>query len=75
MTRRPTELLKRDSACHAVGDFIAQFANPIRLRIICELSLGEASVSELVEATGARQPTVSQYLKTLRLAGTVGRRR
>ena len=75
MKRRPQELLSRDQACHAVGDYISHFANPIRLRIICELAYGEASVTELVEATGARQPTVSQYLKTLRLSGIVDRTR
>ena len=39
------------------------------------LSDGEASVSELVEITGARQPTVSQQLNLLRLAGVVSRTR
>ena len=69
------ELLRGGEACHAVRDFIAHFSNPLRLRILCELSLKSASVSELVEATGARQPTVSQQLNLLRLSGILTRTR
>ena len=69
------ELLQSGVACHVIRDFIANFANPLRLRILCALSDGEASVGELVELTGARQPTVSQQLNLMRLAGVVSRTR
>jgi ArsR family transcriptional regulator len=36
---------------------------------------GEASVSDLVEAAGQPQPTISGHLATLRLAGVVAPRR
>jgi len=75
MDEEKKELLRNSDACHAVRDFIAHFSNPLRLRILCELSRGEASVTELVEATGARQPTVSQQLNLLRLSGIVSRNR
>ncbi len=69
------ELMESGVACHAVRDFVAHFANPLRLQILCVLSDGETSVSELVELTGARQPTVSQQLNLMRLAGIVSRTR
>ena len=75
MDKKMKEKLLHGNACHYVKDFIAHFANPLRLRIMCELSQGEASVTELVQATGARQPTVSQQLNLLRLAGIVTRTR
>ena len=37
-----------------------------RLRILLVLTQGEASVSEIVDATGLAQPLVSQHLKQLR---------
>jgi DNA-binding transcriptional ArsR family regulator len=69
------EALRSGGACHAVRDYIAHFANPVRLNILCELFHKEASVNELVAAAGVRQPTVSQQLNNLRLAGVVARRR
>lgn len=69
------ELLLQSDACHVVRDFIAHFSNPLRLRIMCELSKGEASVSELADAIGARQPNVSLQLNLLRLSGIVTRTR
>ena len=38
---------------------------PVRLQILNELSGGERTVSELVEATGSTQPNVSKHLSTL----------
>jgi len=73
MDERLHDLLVRSEACHTVHDYLQHFANPIRLRILCELSMGERTVNELVEAVGARQTTVSQQLNLLRLAGLVGR--
>jgi ArsR family transcriptional regulator, virulence genes transcriptional regulator len=45
-----------------------------RLLILCRLSEGEASVSELVDATGLKQAIVSQHLATLREADAVASR-
>lgn len=68
------KLLQMHTYCHKVRDYIAHFANPVRLRILCMLVMDEATVGELVEATETRQSTVSQHLKILRLAGLVERR-
>lgn len=69
------DLLRNSDACHLVRDFVAHFANPLRLQILCELSQHHSTVNELVVATGARQPAVSQQLNLLRLSGIVARTR
>ena len=49
--------------------------NPHRLKILCHLSRGEASVSELEEITGLSQSALSQHLARLRQEGLVKTRR
>ena len=46
-----------------------------RLLIACELMCGEASVSEIEERTGVRQPVLSRELARLRAARLVSTRR
>ena len=46
-----------------------------RLLLLCELSHGERSVSELADALGIRQPTLSQQLGILRAERLVRTRR
>jgi len=50
-------------------------ADPTRRAILQRLSLGEASVSELVEPFKLAQPTISKHLKVLERAGLIERRR
>ena len=50
-------------------------ANEDRLLLLCQLSQGEMSVSELEEALEIRQPTLSQQLGVLRTEGVVSTRR
>lgn len=49
--------------------------NPDRLMLLCELAQGERSVSQLQEALGIVQPTLSQQLAVLREEGLVDTRR
>ena len=48
---------------------------PLRIRLLEQLMEGEASVQELVAATGAGQQNVSKHLGVLLHAGIVGRRK
>lgn len=50
-------------------------ANTDRLMLLCQLSQGEKSVSELEQACDIRQPTLSQQLTVLREAELVTTRR
>jgi DNA-binding transcriptional ArsR family regulator len=46
-------------------------SHPVRLRIIEVLSDGELCVKRIEEILGVRQPTVSQHLARLKVAGLV----
>lgn len=49
----------------------AALADPTRRAILARLAQGEASVAELAEPFGLRQPTISKHLKVLEDAGLV----
>jgi DNA-binding transcriptional ArsR family regulator len=63
-----------DNAEIATG-FLKALAHEGRLMILCHLSGGEKSVTELECLLGARQAAVSQQLARLRLEGLVENRR
>ncbi len=58
-----------------VAGFLKGLANPHRLLLLCELAEGERSVTQLIEATGVAQTSVSQHLSRLKAAGIVDFRR
>lgn len=49
-------------------------AEPLRLRILQELEVGEMSVGDITEAVESTQPNVSKHLKMLQEAGLLRRR-
>lgn len=55
--------------------FLKALSHEGRLMILCHLSEGEKSVTELEGLIGQRQAAVSQQLARLRLEGLVGTRR
>jgi len=55
-----------DLAFHALSD-------PTRRAILARLSLGEATVSELMAPFGFSQPTISRHLKVLERYGLIER--
>jgi DNA-binding transcriptional ArsR family regulator len=57
------------------ADLLKALAHENRLMILCILSQGEKSVSELEQMLALRQPTVSQQLARLRADGLVSTRR
>lgn len=57
------------------AEFLKALANENRLLILCHLSEGEMSVSELEDVLGLRQPTLSQQLSRLRIDKLVSTRR
>lgn len=48
---------------------------PMRIRLLDRLRVGEATVQELTEAVGASQQNVSKHLGVLHDAGIIGRRK
>jgi DNA-binding transcriptional ArsR family regulator len=53
----------------------AALADPTRRAILARLSVGEASVSELMKPFALTQPTISKHLKVLEQAGLIERGR
>ncbi|MBS1187438.1 MAG: ArsR family transcriptional regulator [Burkholderiaceae bacterium] len=77
MTTECTQLdiaLMRAAAGQATAALRA-LANEDRLLILCQLSQGEKSVSELEALLDVHQPTLSQQLGVLRNEGLVNTRR
>ncbi len=62
-------------AAEQASDFLKSLANPVRLRILCLLAQGEASVGDIAEKLAARQSLISQHLALLRKDGLVRPRR
>lgn len=59
----------------AASNFLKALAHEGRLMILCHLSSGEKSVTELENLLESRQAAVSQQLARLRLEGLVSSRR
>lgn len=53
----------------------AALADPTRRAILARLTLGDASVTELVAPFALSQPTISKHLKVLEKAGLIARTR
>ena len=64
----------QDNATRAAG-FLKAFTHPGRLILLCNLAIGEKSVTELMTLLAAPQSSVSQQLSRLRLEGLVVARR
>ena len=60
---------------HAASNFLKGLANPHRLLILCELAQGERTVTQLIEASGLAQTSMSQHLKKLKSEGIIEYRR
>ncbi|MEO1138051.1 MAG: metalloregulator ArsR/SmtB family transcription factor [Pseudomonadota bacterium] len=67
-----TRMMK--NACEA-SNFLKAISHEGRLMILCHLSTGEKSVTELEELLSSRQAAVSQQLSRLRMEGLVQPRR
>jgi DNA-binding transcriptional ArsR family regulator len=57
------------------SEFLKALSHETRLLLLCLLSSGERSVTELENTLALRQPTISQQLARLRLDGLVTTRR
>lgn len=69
------ELAKMMDNASRATDFLKALAHEGRLMILCHLTTGERSVTELEELLSQRQAAVSQQLARLRLEGLVESRR
>lgn len=61
--------------CEVTAQILKALAHPERLRLLCYLSQGEKSVSELGELCQASQSHLSQFLQRMKSEGLVEARR
>ncbi|MDX1755007.1 MAG: metalloregulator ArsR/SmtB family transcription factor [Marinobacter sp.] len=71
----PIDVKHMQLAAESASHFLRSLANRDRLILLCQLSQGETSVSELENATGIRQPSLSQQLGLLRREGLIAPRK
>jgi DNA-binding transcriptional ArsR family regulator len=69
------DLVKLQAAAGEACSLLKVLSNPDRLLLLCQMTQGEFSVSELEAITGIRQPTLSQQLTVLREENLVNTRR
>jgi DNA-binding transcriptional ArsR family regulator len=75
MTNPDLDIQKLREAAGKATAMLRVLANEDRLLLLCQLTQGEACVSELERLLAIRQPTLSQQLGVLRNEGLVATRR
>lgn len=68
-------LLAMTQAATQTASLLKTLGNPDRLLLLCQLTQGEAYVSDLEASLGIQQPTLSQQLTVLRNEELVATRR
>ena len=69
------DLVKLHAAAEKASKLLKVLCNNNRLILLCQMTQGERSVSELEAITSIQQPTLSQQLTVLRLERLVHTRR
>jgi DNA-binding transcriptional ArsR family regulator len=75
LRRMPKHRSLSENALQLVAQRFAVLAEPMRLRLIQALFVGEKNVSELVAETAGTQANVSRHLQTLTAAHILARRK
>jgi DNA-binding transcriptional ArsR family regulator len=75
MTTPDLDIEQMHEAAGQATAMLRVLANEDRLLLLCQLTQGEACVSELEQSLGIRQPTLSQQLAILRTEQIVSTRR
>jgi DNA-binding transcriptional ArsR family regulator len=73
--RRAGDIAALQAKAPEVAEFLRLLANPNRLLLLCHISQGERSVTEIQRDLGLKQPALSQQLAELRQSGLVESRR
>lgn len=72
---KQTDLVNLHAAAKEASKLLKAISNRDRLVLLCQMTRGECSVSELEAITGIQQPTLSQQLTVLRTEALVNTRR
>lgn len=68
---RAPVIVRTPGLAEHLAEVLQALGHPLRLRLVAVLASGERSVGELIEATDASPPIVSQQLRILRMARLV----
>ena len=69
------DLETMQSSASRASDMLKLLGHPQRLMVLCQLKMGEKSVSELSEIVGVAQSPLSQHLARMRYEDVVETRR
>jgi DNA-binding transcriptional ArsR family regulator len=69
------DLETMQSSAVRASDMLKLLGHPQRLMVVCQLKMGEKSVSELSHIVGVAQSPLSQHLARMRYEGIVETRR
>ncbi len=72
---KQTDVVNLHAAAEQASKLLKAISNRDRLVLLCQMTRGECSVSELEAITGIQQPTLSQQLTVLRTEALVNTRR
>ena len=64
-----------DPVFDRVAAYFRLLSEPMRLKVMHAVCMGEKTVSEIVDATGATQTNVSRHLNLMHSAGALSRRK
>jgi DNA-binding transcriptional ArsR family regulator len=69
------DISQLDQSADEASHLLKGLANPVRLKILCQMLEGERSVGEIAANIGIRDTLASQHLSLLRRGGVVAARR
>lgn len=69
------EMMAHDEDVEIAARSLKAMSHPLRLKILCVVSMGEVCVQNIVEAVGTSQSNISQHLAILRDKGVLATRK
>ncbi len=69
------DIVRVSDKCDEVAALLKVLSNPGRLKLLCHLSSGEKSVTDIEQFTGLSQSYASQFLSKMKLEGLVNFRK
>ena len=75
MDNQFAEMMAHDEDIEIAARSLKAMSHPLRLKILCVVSIGEVCVQNIVEAVGTSQSNISQHLAILRDKGVLATRK
>ncbi len=75
MDNKIAEMMAHDEDVEVAARSLKAMSHPLRLKILCVVSIGEVCVQNIVDAVGTSQSNISQHLAILRDKGVLATRK